>query len=70
MVLTFHAGILIDIQVALKAKKFDFYAADRAFKEKYGPNDPKTYPVETWKGSQVSVTLIFPGSEASPRVIS
>jgi len=60
MVLTFHAGILIDIQVALKAKKFDLYAADRAFKAKYGPNDPKTVPVETWKGNRIQMTLIFP----------
>ena len=63
MVLTFHAGLLIDIQVALKAKNFDFYVADRAFKEKYGPNDPKTFPVETWNGSQVQMTLIFPGAD-------
>jgi hypothetical protein len=62
MVLTFHAGVLIDIQVALKAKKFDFYAADRAFKTKYGPNDPKTLPVETWKGNEIQMTLIFPGA--------
>ena len=62
MVLTFHAGVLIDIQVALKAKKFDLYTADRAFKTKYGPNDPKTLPVETWKGNLVQMTLIFPGS--------
>ncbi len=62
MVLTFHAGVLIDIQVAFKAKKFDLYAADRAFKTKYGPNDPKTLPVETWKGNLVQMTLIFPGS--------
>jgi len=65
MILTFHAGILIDIQAAMKAKKFDFYAADRAFKSKYGPNDPKTYPVETWKGSQTVMTLIFPGADLS-----
>jgi hypothetical protein len=62
MVLTFHSGILIDIQVAIKARNFDFYAADRAFKTKYGPNDPKTMPVETWKGKQVQMTLIFPGA--------
>jgi len=60
MVLTFHAGVLIDIQVAMKAKKFDFYAADRAFKAKYGPNDTKTVPVETWKGKNIQMTLIFP----------
>jgi hypothetical protein len=47
------------MQVALKAKKVDFYVADRAFKEKYGPNDPKTLPVETWSGSHIQVTLIF-----------
>jgi hypothetical protein len=60
MVLTFHGGVLIDIQVALKAKKFDLYAADRAFKTKYGPNDPKAFPVETWRGNQTQMTLIFP----------
>jgi hypothetical protein len=59
IVLTFHAGVLIDIQVAFKAKRFDFYTADRAFKTKYGPNDPKTFPVETWKGQRVQMTLIF-----------
>ncbi len=63
LVLTFHAGILIDMQAALKAKTFDFYAADRAFKSKYGPNDSKTYPVETWKGNRTEVTLIFPDAD-------
>jgi hypothetical protein len=63
MVVTFHSGILIDMQVALKAKKFDLYAADRAFKAKYGPNDPKTFPIETWKGNQVQMTLIFPDAD-------
>jgi hypothetical protein len=62
MVVTFHDGLLIDIQVALKAKKGDFYVADRAFKEKYGPGNPKTFPVETWGGDDVQVTLVMPGA--------
>lgn len=59
LVVTFHDGVLIDMQVALKAKKVDFYVADRAFREKYGPCNPKTFPVETWSGSHIQVTLIF-----------
>jgi hypothetical protein len=59
LVVTFHDGTLIDLQIALKATKGDFYVADRAFKQKYGPNNPRTLPVETWDGSQVQVTLIF-----------
>lgn len=59
LVVTFHDGELIDLQVALWAKKVDFYVADRAFKEKYGPSDPRTFPVETWSGDRVQVTLIF-----------
>jgi hypothetical protein len=63
LVVTFNQGVLIDMQVALRAKKADFYIADRAFKEKYGPNDPKTLPVETWSGSHIQVTLIFSDAE-------
>jgi len=59
LVVTFNNGVLIDLQVALKATKADFYVADRAFKKKYGPNNPRTLPVETWTGSQVQVTFIF-----------
>ncbi|MCE0498066.1 MAG: hypothetical protein LV481_08995 [Methylacidiphilales bacterium] len=59
MVVTFHDNVLIDLQVVLKAKKGDFYVADRAFKEKYGPSNPKTFPVETWAGDVVEVTLII-----------
>jgi len=59
LVLTFNDGVLIDLQVALKATKADFYVADRAFKDKYGPSDPRTFPVETWSRSRVQVTLIF-----------
>ena len=70
IVLTFHGGVLIDIQVAFKAKKIDFYNADRAFKAKYGPNDPKTYPVETWKGNQVQMTLIFPDARTLTDALS
>ena len=61
LVVTFHDDILIDIQIALKASKGDFYVADRAFQEKYGPNDSRTYPVITWSGSKIQVTLIFSG---------
>jgi hypothetical protein len=59
LVVTFHEGVLIDLQLALKSKKVDFYLVDRAFKDKYGPSDPKTFPVETWSGDQIQVTLIF-----------
>jgi hypothetical protein len=62
MVLTFHEDILIDFQIALKAKRSAFYIADRAFKEKYGPSNPRTFPVETWSGNQVNVTLILVGA--------
>jgi hypothetical protein len=61
MVVTFHNGLLIDIQVVLKAKKGDFYVADRAFKDKYGPSNPKTFPVETWSGDNIQVTLVTIG---------
>jgi hypothetical protein len=64
MVVTFHDGKLIDVQAALKAKKGDFYIVDRAFKEKYGPSDPKTFPVETWSGDDIQVTLAMIGAMA------
>jgi hypothetical protein len=62
MIVTFHDGILLDLQVALKAKKSDFYIADRAFKDKYGPSQLKTAPVETWSGNRIQVTLILSGA--------
>ena len=61
MVVTFYEGKLIDIQVALKAKKGDIYVVDRAFKDKYGPSNPKTFPVETWSGDNIQVTLVMIG---------
>ena len=61
LIVTFHDGMLIDLQVALKAKKSDLYLADRAFKDKYGSNDPRTLPVETWNGDRIQVTLILMG---------
>jgi len=61
LILTFHEGVLVDIQIALKAKKVDLYLADRAFKDKYGPNSIRTFPVEGWTGDRVQVTLLFIG---------
>lgn len=63
MVLTFQKGELIDFQIALKAKKGDLYVANQAFRDKYGPSDPTTFPVQTWTGSHIQVTLVFPGAE-------
>jgi len=61
LILTFHDGILIDIQMALKAKKVDLYLADRAFKDKYGSNSIRNLPVETWSGDRIQVTILFVG---------
>jgi hypothetical protein len=62
MVVTFRDGVLIDLQVALKARTGDFYVADRAFKEKYGPSNPKDFPVQTWSGDEIQVTLVMVGA--------
>jgi hypothetical protein len=62
LIVTFHDNYLIDIQMALKAKKVDFYLAERAFKDKYGPNNPKTFPVEGWSGDRIQVTLVVYGA--------
>jgi hypothetical protein len=62
MVATFRDGLLIDLQVALKAKKGDFYVVDRAFKDKYGPSNPRDFPVQTWSGDNIQVTLILVGA--------
>lgn len=63
MVLTFHNDVLIDFQIALKAKRGDLYVANQAFKAKYGPSDPTTFPIQTWTGDQIQVTLMFPASQ-------
>ena len=62
LIITFHEGILIDIQMAMRGKKVEFYLAERAFKEKYGPCDLHTFPVETWSGDRIQVTLIMVGA--------
>ena len=62
LIVTFHEDSLIDIQIALRANKVDFYLADRAFKEKYGPNNPETFPVATWNGDRIQVTMVMVGA--------
>jgi len=65
IVVTFHDDVLIDVQASMKAKKIDFYFADRAFKEKYGQSEEASLPVETWHGAETDVTLIFIGADFS-----
>jgi len=62
LILTFHDGSLIDFQLALKGKKGDFYVADRAFKDKYGPSDARSFPVECWRGDDIEVSLVLIGA--------
>lgn len=59
LIVTFHEGVLVDIQITLKARKIDLYVVNRAFKDKYGPNNPRTLPIETWSGDRIQVTLIL-----------
>jgi len=61
LIITFHEGILIDIQMAMRGKKLDFQLAERAFKDKYGPNQTKIFPLQTWSGNRIQVTLILVG---------
>lgn len=62
LVLTFHDGILIDLQMALKARNIDLYIAKRAFREKYGDSYPAVSPVDAWGGRRIQVTMIFTGA--------
>jgi hypothetical protein len=71
MVVTFHDNALIDIQIALKSKNVDIYTAARAFKEKYGPSDTESGPVEAWEGDRIHVTMVFVnGTADSPAKLS
>ena len=63
LIATFHDDVLIDLQASMKAKKIDFYFADRAFKEKYGPSEAPSLPVETWQGNRTDVSIIFIGAD-------